>query len=62
MIVAAALLYGESELEKTIGYAVMGAFDTDCNGATAIQIDTHSSDFICFICFIFKNFTKKLSF
>ncbi|MCL2816162.1 MAG: ADP-ribosylglycohydrolase family protein, partial [Oscillospiraceae bacterium] len=35
MIVAAALLYGELDLEKTIGYAVMGAFDTDCNGATA---------------------------
>ena len=35
MIVAAALLYGDLDLEKTIGYAVMGAFDTDCNGATA---------------------------
>jgi len=35
MIVAAALIYGELDLEKTIGYAVMGAFDTDCNGATA---------------------------
>jgi ADP-ribosylglycohydrolase len=35
MVVAAALLYGDLDLEKTIGYAVMGAFDTDCNGATA---------------------------
>ena len=35
MVVAAALLYGELDLEKTIGYSVMPAFDTDCNGATA---------------------------
>ncbi len=35
MIVAAALLYGESDYGKTVGLAVMSGFDTDCNGATA---------------------------
>ncbi|MDQ0059307.1 ADP-ribosylglycohydrolase family protein [Paenibacillus harenae] len=35
MVVAAALLYGEGDLESTIGKAVMAGFDTDCNGATA---------------------------
>lgn len=35
MVVAAALLYGEGELESTIGKAVTAGFDTDCNGATA---------------------------
>ncbi|GAB4561966.1 MAG: ADP-ribosylglycohydrolase family protein [Anaerolineae bacterium] len=34
-LVAMALLYGEGELEKTICIAVMGGWDTDCNGATA---------------------------
>ena len=34
-IVALALLYGEMDFEKTITRAVMAAFDTDCNGATA---------------------------
>lgn len=34
MLVCTALLYGESEFEKSIGIAVMGGFDTDCNGAT----------------------------
>lgn len=33
-LVTAALLYGEGDFEKTIGYAVMGGWDTDCNGAT----------------------------
>ncbi len=34
-IVALALLWGEDDFEKTIARAVMPAFDTDCNGATA---------------------------
>ncbi len=34
MIVAAALLWGEKDYERTLGYAVMAAMDTDCNGAT----------------------------
>ena len=35
MIVVAALLWGEKDLEKTISIAVMAALDTDCNGATS---------------------------
>lgn len=35
MLVAAALLWGEGDFSKTICLAVQGAFDTDCNGATA---------------------------
>ena len=35
MIVTMALLYGGGDFGKTIGYAVMTGFDTDCNGATA---------------------------
>ncbi|MCC3373699.1 ADP-ribosylglycohydrolase family protein [Cohnella sp. REN36] len=38
MIVALALLFGETDLERTIGIAVAAAFDTDCNGATAGSI------------------------
>ncbi len=38
MIVCIALIYGETDLEKSIGIAVMAAFDTDCNGATAGSI------------------------
>lgn len=34
MIVALGLLFGDSDLEKSIGIAVTAAFDTDCNGAT----------------------------
>lgn len=34
MIVVAALLWGDGDYEKTLGYAVMAAMDTDCNGAT----------------------------
>jgi len=34
MICAAALLWGEGDLEKTIGIAVCAGFDTDCNAAT----------------------------
>ena len=34
MIVAAALLFGERDYARTLGFAVMAAMDTDCNGAT----------------------------
>lgn len=34
-IVAAALLFGGGDLEKTLSIAVMPGFDTDCNAATA---------------------------
>lgn len=34
MIVTMALLYGGGDFAKTLGYAVMTGFDTDCNGAT----------------------------
>ncbi|MEM4724003.1 MAG: ADP-ribosylglycohydrolase family protein [Candidatus Hadarchaeum sp.] len=33
-VVAMALLYGQSDLERSISLAVMSGFDTDCNGAT----------------------------
>ena len=38
MIVAVALLWGDGDYEKTLGYAVMAAMDTDCNGATVGSI------------------------
>lgn len=38
MIVVMALLWGEKDFTKTLGYAVQAAFDTDCNGATAGSI------------------------
>jgi len=38
MIVCIGLLFGETDLEKTIGVAAIGGFDTDCNGATAGSI------------------------
>ena len=37
-LVVAALLLGQDDFEKTIGVAVMGGWDTDCNGATAGSI------------------------
>jgi len=37
-LLVAALLYGDGDFEKTICYAVMGGWDTDCNGATAGSI------------------------
>lgn len=37
-IVLTGLLYGEGDLEKTLGISVMCGWDTDCNGATAGSI------------------------
>lgn len=37
-VVAAALLWGEGDYTRTIGLAVQGGWDTDCNGATAGSI------------------------
>lgn len=37
-LVVAALLLGQDNYEKTISIAVMGGWDTDCNGATAGSI------------------------
>lgn len=37
-LTVAALLYGQGDFEKTICHAVMGGWDTDCNGATAGSI------------------------
>ncbi len=37
-IVAVALLWGEGDFAKSITIAVMGGFDTDCNGATVGSI------------------------
>jgi ADP-ribosylglycohydrolase len=34
-VVSAALLWGENDFTRTIGLAVQGGWDTDCNGATA---------------------------
>ena len=57
MIVAASLLWGEGDYAKTVGYSVMAAMDTDCNGATvgsvigmmtgASNIPSHFTDPIC---------------
>jgi ADP-ribosylglycohydrolase len=38
MICSAALLWGNKDLEKTIGIAVAAGFDTDCNAATTGSI------------------------
>lgn len=37
-LVTAALLYGEGDYARTVTLAVMGGWDTDCNGATAGSI------------------------
>lgn len=37
-LVSAALLWGDGDFTKTIGYAVQGGWDTDCTGATAGSI------------------------
>jgi ADP-ribosylglycohydrolase len=37
-VVAAALLWGAGDFTRTIGLAVEGGWDTDCNGATAGSI------------------------
>jgi len=34
-VVAAAVLWGDGDFTKTVGLAVQGGWDTDCNGATA---------------------------
>ena len=34
-VVAAALLWGDGDYTRTVGLAVQGGWDTDCNGATA---------------------------
>jgi ADP-ribosylglycohydrolase len=33
-VVAAALLWGDGDFERTVGLAVQAGWDTDCNGAT----------------------------
>jgi ADP-ribosylglycohydrolase len=38
IIVCVSLIYGELDFERSIGIAVISAFDTDCNGATAGSI------------------------
>jgi len=38
LIVVAGLVYGQKDFSKTISIAVMGGWDTDCNGATAGSI------------------------
>ena len=37
-LVVAALLLGQDDFEKAVGIAVMGGWDTDCNGATVGSI------------------------
>lgn len=38
VLLVAALLYGNNDFEQTICHAVVGGWDTDCNGATAGSI------------------------
>jgi len=38
LIVVISLLYGEKDFEKSVGIAIAGALDTDCNGATVGSI------------------------
>jgi hypothetical protein len=38
MIVCIGLLFGDMDFEKSISIAVLGAFDTDCNGSTTGSI------------------------
>lgn len=57
MIVVASLLWSEGDYTKALGYSVMAAMDTDCNGATvgsivgmltgAANVPTHFTDPIC---------------
>jgi ADP-ribosylglycohydrolase len=57
MIVAASLLWSRGEYTTALGYSVMAAMDTDCNGATvgsivgmlcgAAAVPTHFTDPIC---------------
>jgi ADP-ribosylglycohydrolase len=47
-LVAAALLWGDGDYSRTIGLAVQGGWDTDCNGATAGSAfgAMHGTDFL----------------
>ncbi len=35
VLVVLGLMFGQDDFARTVGYAVMGGWDTDCNGATA---------------------------
>ncbi len=38
VLVVLGLMFGQDDFTRTVGYAVMGGWDTDCNGATAGSI------------------------
>lgn len=38
VLVVLGLMFGKGDFTRTVGYAVMGGWDTDCNGATAGSI------------------------